>query len=220
MYGRSRQSGQSMRCCARPWPKHVASQNLESAVLSIYVWPYCPLWCIAFSRLASIYKPTGWLLSKSVMAFASLNQFRRLRLILTGLRRRWLQWRTGVTIHPSASISLSSRFITGRRGAITVGADTLIAFKTLIDARDASTGEIRPIKIGERCFIGGSCTIMPGVNIDNEVIVAAGAVVFHDVPSNSIVAGNPAKIIRKDIKVGKFGRLPFADENTRSMWII
>ncbi|MEI6419549.1 MAG: DapH/DapD/GlmU-related protein [Sphingomonadales bacterium] len=154
------------------------------------------------------------------MAFASLNQFRRLRLLLTGLRRRWLQRRTGVIIHPSASISLSSRFIAGKRGAITVGADTLIAFKTLIDARDVSTGEIRPISIGERCFIGGGSTIMPGVTISNEVIVAAGAFVFSDVPEKSIVAGNPAKVIRTDIKVGKFGRLFFADENTRKMWKI
>ena len=40
---------------------------------------------------------------------------------------------------------------------------------------------------------------MPGVKLGNCVIVGAGAVVTRDVPDNCIVAGNPAKIIRKNI---------------------
>lgn len=152
------------------------------------------------------------------MAFASLNQLRPLRLFLTGLRRRWLEWRMGISIHPSASISLSSRFVGGQPGGISVGADTLVAFKTLLDARDLATGRIRPIRIGERCFIGGGSMVMPGVTIADEVIVAAGAVVFDDVPPRSIVAGNPARVVRSGIKVGRFGRLDGADDNTRRMY--
>ncbi len=152
------------------------------------------------------------------MAFASLNQLRPLRLFLTGLRRRWLEWRMGIRIHPSASISLSSRFVGGQPGGISVGADTLVAFKTLLDARDLATGCIRPIRIGERCFIGGGSMVMPGVTIAEEVIVAAGAVVFDDVPPRSIVAGNPARVVRSGIKVGRFGRLDGADDNTRRMY--
>ncbi len=152
------------------------------------------------------------------MAIASLNQLRPLRLFLTGLRRRWLEWRMGISIDPSASISLSSRFIGGQPGGISVGADTLVAFKTLLDARDLATGTVRPIRIGQRCFIGGGSMIMPGVTLADEVIVAAGAVVFHDVPARSIVAGNPARVVRSDIKVGRFGRLDGANENTRRMY--
>ncbi|OYQ24659.1 hypothetical protein CHU93_14920 [Sandarakinorhabdus cyanobacteriorum] len=152
------------------------------------------------------------------MALGSLNQLRPLRLFLTGLRRRWLEWRDGIRIHPTASISLSSRFIGGQPGGITVGADTLVAFKTLLDARDLATGTVKPIRIGERCFIGGGSTILPGVTIADEVIVAAGAVVFDDVPARCIVAGNPARIVRHDIKVGRFGRLDGANDNTRRMY--
>lgn len=47
---------------------------------------------------------------------------------------------------------------------------------------------------------------------------AAGAVVFCDVPPNCIAAGNPAKIIRTEIIVGKFGRLSGADDNSRRLW--
>jgi maltose O-acetyltransferase len=152
------------------------------------------------------------------MALKSINQLRRLRLLLTGLRRRWLQWRTGLVIHPSCSISLSSRFLPHQPGGVTIGADTLIAFKTLIDARDLASGEVRPIRIGERCFIGGGSMVLPGVTIGNEVIVAAGAVVATDVPDRCIVAGTPARIIRRDIEVGRFGRLKGADANTRLHW--
>ncbi|MBU2996741.1 acyltransferase [Cellulophaga baltica] len=53
----------------------------------------------------------------------------------------------------------------------------------------------RRVKIGNNVFIGSNSIIMPGVVIDNNVIVAAGSVVTKSVPTNSIVAGNPAKII-------------------------
>lgn len=53
-----------------------------------------------------------------------------------------------------------------------------------------------PIVIGNRVWIGGNSTILPGITIGDNVIVAAGAVVTKDVPDNAIVGGNPAKIIR------------------------
>jgi acetyltransferase-like isoleucine patch superfamily enzyme len=55
--------------------------------------------------------------------------------------------------------------------------------------------------IGKRCFVAVNATILPGVHIGDEVIVGAGAVVSRDVPSNVIVAGNPAKIVRQNIRM-------------------
>lgn len=49
--------------------------------------------------------------------------------------------------------------------------------------------------IGNNVWIGDKATILPGVHIGNNVIVAANAVVTHDVPNNCIVAGVPAKIL-------------------------
>lgn len=51
------------------------------------------------------------------------------------------------------------------------------------------------IEIGNNIFIGVDSIIMPGVKIDDNVIVAAGSVVTKSVPSGVIVGGNPAKII-------------------------
>lgn len=57
--------------------------------------------------------------------------------------------------------------------------------------------------IGDRCFVAVNATIMPGVHIGNECVIGAGAVVTKDIPSNCIAAGNPAKVIRKGIKMTK-----------------
>lgn len=54
----------------------------------------------------------------------------------------------------------------------------------------------REVIIGDNIWIGGRVTILPGVTVGNGAVIAAGSVVTKNVPSNAIVAGNPAKIIR------------------------
>ena len=152
------------------------------------------------------------------MGIVSLNRLLWLRSRLIGLRRRWLTLRYGVDIDPSSAISLSSRLLGAGAGSISVGAETLIAFKTLVYCQDPASGKIAPVRIGGRCFVGGGATILPGVTVHDESIIAAGSVVFDDVPPRSIVAGNPARVIRSEIEVGPYGRLKGADENTRRMW--
>ncbi|AWB47034.1 acetyltransferase [Paenibacillus sp. CAA11] len=58
----------------------------------------------------------------------------------------------------------------------------------------------KPVKIGNRVWIGGRAVINPGVTIGDNVVVASGAVVTKDVPDNVVVGGNPARII-KEIQV-------------------
>jgi acetyltransferase-like isoleucine patch superfamily enzyme len=147
------------------------------------------------------------------MAVPSLNQFRRLRARANRLRLRWLEWRHGLIVGADCSLSLSARVHPGQHGGVVVGPETLIAFKTLIHARDLVTGEVRPIHIGARCFIGGGATILPGVTIGDGSIIAAGAVVCDDVPPASIAAGVPARVIRTGIAVVRHGRLTSAAEN-------
>ena len=54
----------------------------------------------------------------------------------------------------------------------------------------------RPITIGNSVFIGSNAIIMPGVIIEDEVIIAAGSVVTKSVPRGKLVGGNPAKFIK------------------------
>jgi acetyltransferase-like isoleucine patch superfamily enzyme len=57
-----------------------------------------------------------------------------------------------------------------------------------------------PITIGERAWIGSNATVMPGVTIGSDAIVAVGAVVVKDVLPNTLVAGSPARMVRKDVR--------------------
>lgn len=64
-------------------------------------------------------------------------------------------------------------------------------------ARRGYMAKAAPVRIGNDVWIGGNVTILPGVTIGNNVVVAAGAVVNKDVPDNSLVGGVPAKLIRE-----------------------
>ena len=56
-----------------------------------------------------------------------------------------------------------------------------------------SKGEI---KIGRNVWIGDKVTILGGVTIGDNVIIGAGSIVTHDIPSNSMAAGAPAKVVK------------------------
>jgi acetyltransferase-like isoleucine patch superfamily enzyme len=73
------------------------------------------------------------------------------------------------------------------------------------------------IFIGKNCFIAVGATLMPGITIGDEVIVGAGAVVTKNVPSNVIVAGNPAKIIRENIRMNE--KAEITNWNSELGWI-
>lgn len=54
-----------------------------------------------------------------------------------------------------------------------------------------------PITIGDNCWLGGGVTVLPGVTIGPRCIIAAGSVVVHDIPADSLAAGNPAVVKTK-----------------------
>lgn len=142
----------------------------------------------------------------------SLNKLLKVRRIVLDLRRKWLVMTRGVDIHSGASISLTATLVGGAPGAIIVDDGTLVAFKCLLIA-STPDGTVKPIRIGRNCFIGGGSVILPGVTIGDECVVGSGAIVHEDVPPRCIVAGNPARILRRDIEVGRFGRFAYAAQN-------
>lgn len=77
----------------------------------------------------------------------------------------------------------------------------MISTNVRILAHDASTNyagthtKIGIVEIGNDVFIGSGSIILCNTRIGNNVIIGAGSVVSHDVPSDSVVAGNPAKIV-------------------------
>ncbi len=88
-------------------------------------------------------------------------------------------------------------------GGITIGDDCLIGHNCTIctvnhSMEPARRGDMvcKPVKIGNRVWIGANSTILPGVTIGDGAIIAAGAVVNRDVAPNTIVGGVPAKTIK------------------------
>lgn len=62
---------------------------------------------------------------------------------------------------------------------------------------DAENMKNAPVTIGDDCFIGAGTIVLKGVTIGSRSIVGAGSVVTNDVPPDSIVAGSPARLLRK-----------------------
>ncbi|MGB7316862.1 MAG: CatB-related O-acetyltransferase [Planktotalea sp.] len=75
------------------------------------------------------------------------------------------------------------------------------------DGRPSMPETGRDTFVGHDCWIGTDATILPGACLGNGVIVGAGAVVTGNVPAFSIVAGNPARVIRARFERSTIARL-------------
>ena len=112
-----------------------------------------------------------------------------------------------MNISKTARISVGAFLDKTNPRGIYIGEESYVASSAMILSHDFCRSVFKDTIIGKRCFIGARAIIMPGVSIGNEVIVGAGSVVTKNVESNCIVAGNPAKVIKENIKTIKFGEI-------------
>lgn len=110
----------------------------------------------------------------------------------------------GQNIKVGKNVFINSGCCFQDQGGIEIGDDALIGQQVVIvtinhDFIPEKRGNMfpAPVKIGNRVWIGAHATILSGVTIGDNSIIAAGAVVTKDVPANVVVAGVPAKIIKK-----------------------
>lgn len=130
-----------------------------------------------------------------------------IRLVIISIRYYVLRYIYGMHIDKTARISFGTKLDKTNPKGVFIGEESYFASGAILFTHDFSRGLKMNTYVGKRCFIGANAIIMAGVKIGDEVIVGSGAIVTKDVPSNSIVAGNPAKIIKQGIHTSKFGQL-------------
>jgi acetyltransferase-like isoleucine patch superfamily enzyme len=128
-------------------------------------------------------------------------------------------WGPGCVISAFTKVKISGPFVMGKRvqiatgcflgagrAGLTLGDDVLIspncAILTgtyVIDRLNVPLQEqgttSKPVRIGHRVWVGSNSVVLGGSELGDDVIVSAGSVVSGSVPANSIVLGNPAKVI-------------------------
>lgn len=107
-----------------------------------------------------------------------------------------------ITVGKNVFINSGCRF--QDQGGITIGDNALIGHNAVLTTLNhdfspekRSAMHPAPVVIGKNVWLGASVTLVPGVTIGDNAVIAAGAVVTKDVPAGTIAAGVPAKVIRE-----------------------
>lgn len=109
----------------------------------------------------------------------------------------------GVTTSPNIHIGAISKIVIGK--GVLIGANVLITdhYHGKIDTEELKIPPAKrklyskgPVIIEDNVWIGENVAILPGVTIGKNAIIGANSVVTKDVPSNSVVGGNPARVIK------------------------
>ena len=113
---------------------------------------------------------------------------------------------SNITIGNQAEINTGCFLLASER--IMIGDNTALAYQVTILTSADPNGLYsklvkiyprvkKPVIIGNDCWIGARATILPGVTIGNYCVIAAGSVVTKDIPDYTVVAGVPAKEVKK-----------------------
>ena len=110
----------------------------------------------------------------------------------------------GKNIHIGENVFINSNCTMQDQGGIFIGDNVLIGHNACLltlnhneDPKKRPKPIPAPIKIGNGAWLGSNVTVLPGVTIGDGAIIAANAVVTKDVDADTIVAGIPAKVVRK-----------------------
>lgn len=102
-----------------------------------------------------------------------------------------------VLMSPGSRISASDEVTIGNGVMLANGCYVTDSDWHTIYDRTVRDGKVTPVTIGDNVWLGDHATVLKGVTIGENSVVAARAVVTRDVPANVVVAGNPAKVVKK-----------------------
>lgn len=141
-------------------------------------------------------KVHAWLLSRRLKAF--------------GVGSKWY----GGDVHCPAMLSIGNYVYVGPEfsahafGGIAIGDGTVLGPRVTIHSRNhvfesaptipyGPEYELRPVVVGKGVWLGDSVMVLPGANIGDGCVIGAGSVVSGHIPSYSVAAGNPARVLRE-----------------------
>ena len=123
------------------------------------------------------------------------------RFIQYGDLPTWYYTKRGMNVGKNFNRQSGCKFDPSHCWLVSIGDDVTFANKVQILAHDDSPrfytgyGKLGLVNVGSRVFVGANTTILMGVTIGDDVIIGAGSVVTKDIPSGSVAAGNPCRVI-------------------------
>jgi hypothetical protein len=144
-----------------------------------------------------------WAFYRATGLLATLK--RELRPTVMKFRTIYFNKLWGMDIAEDCMISFTAKLDQTNPRGVHIGRSTAVNFGACVLAHDYPRALYADTWIGKQCQIGANSMIFPGVRIGDNCVVAAASVVMKDVPSNCLVAGNPARIMEKGINTGRWG---------------
>lgn len=181
----------------------VLVRNIWGAVYVL--WLYVRKWIWGTSAFEhAVFHAPPWLALRILSAFGvsighGIDFHGRLNLHGTYDMKNKLKIGEWCHIGPMVTLDLTARITIEDKATISLNAQILthmdVGYSPLRET--AFPTESAPVVVESGAYVGAGAIILMGVRIGRESIVAAGAVVTQDVPANTIVAGVPAKVVRK-----------------------
>lgn len=133
-----------------------------------------------------------------------MSAFSQFRVWAYGKYSKYNRWKLrkiyGMDIGYNVRISRNAVLDRSRNPkGIHIGDNCMLTGYVTMLAHDHCRNILTDTYLGNNCFVGGNAFIMPGVKIGDHVVIGSCSVVTKDIPSHSMVVGNPARIIRTGV---------------------